>query len=81
MVTFTSSSTVTNFVKMFKSDGDQLQEWMERVTVACIGPITAKTAEEMGLKVSLSPPEYTIESLVQEIMRFFTSHSGVGYRK
>ncbi|MCF8142605.1 MAG: uroporphyrinogen-III C-methyltransferase [Deltaproteobacteria bacterium] len=71
MVTFTSSSTVTNFVKMFEADGDQLQKWMERVTVACIGPITAKTAEKNGFHASVIPGEYTIESMILEISRFF----------
>jgi len=72
MVAFTSSSTVTNFVKMFEPDGvGLLQEWMQQVAVACIGPVTAQTAREKGLSVSLVSPEYTIESLVQEIVRFF----------
>ncbi|MBW1783043.1 MAG: uroporphyrinogen-III C-methyltransferase [Deltaproteobacteria bacterium] len=73
MVTFTSSSTVSNFVKMFEADGNQLQEWMEPVIVACIGPITAKTAEANHLRVSLMPPEYTIESLAGAIIRFFAT--------
>jgi len=75
MVTFTSSSTVSNFVKMFEADGDLLHKWMKQVAVACIGPITAKTAQERNLKVSLVPPAYTIESLAGEITRFFTSSS------
>jgi len=71
MVTFTSSSTVTNFVKMFAADGDQLQKWMDRSTIACIGPITAKTAERNGLRTDVVPPAYTIDALIQEIIRFF----------
>jgi uroporphyrinogen III methyltransferase / synthase len=71
MVTFTSSSTVSNFVNMFKADGGRLQEWMKGVAVACIGPITAKTAEKNNFRVSVTPAEYTIESLVEEITRFF----------
>ncbi|MCD6305731.1 MAG: uroporphyrinogen-III C-methyltransferase [Deltaproteobacteria bacterium] len=72
MVAFTSSSTVSNFVKMFESDGNgQLREWMQQVAVACIGPVTAQTATEMGLHVNLISPEYTIESLVHEIVSFF----------
>jgi uroporphyrinogen-III synthase len=58
---------------MFEAEGDLLQEWMKQVAVACIGPITAKTAEEKNLKVSLVPPEYTIESLIGAIAGFFTS--------
>ena len=32
--------------------------------VACIGPITAKTAEELGLRVDVVASEYTVEGLV-----------------
>jgi len=71
MVTFTSSSTVSNFVKMFRADGNRLQEWMQNVAVACIGPITARTAQENGFTVSLVPLEYTIESLAEGIILFF----------
>ena len=73
MVTFTSSSTVRNFIKMFESDGRQLQGWIKKVAVACIGPITAKTAREKGFSVDLTPPEYTIESLTKVITRHFTN--------
>jgi uroporphyrinogen III methyltransferase/synthase len=73
MVTFTSSSTVTNFVKMFAPDGQRLQEWMDQVAVACIGPITANTARENGFSVALVPPEYTIESLTEGIVQYFST--------
>ena len=75
MVTFTSSSTVTNFISMFKEDGEQIKEWIAKTVVACIGPITARTAEEEGLKVGIIPEEYTIESLTGAIVRYF-SESG-----
>ncbi len=81
MVTFTSSSTVINFVKVFEADGTLLQEWMNGVAVACIGPITAKTAERKSLQVSVIPPHYTIESLVEEIMTFFASKSVADQQK
>jgi uroporphyrinogen III methyltransferase/synthase len=71
MVTFTSSSTVTNFVDMFRQEARLLQEWMSKVTVACIGPITAKTAEDRGLSVSLMPEEYTIDALTHAIVQYF----------
>jgi uroporphyrinogen-III synthase len=35
--------------------------------VACIGPITAKTAEELGLRVDVVASEYTVEGLVRAI--------------
>ena len=73
MVTFTSSSTVTNFVDIFEKDGDPIQKWMEKVAVACIGPVTADTAKERGFKVSLMPKDYTIEALTEGIVQFFSS--------
>ena len=73
MVTFTSSSTVNNFVEMFKTDVRKLQKWMGSVAVACIGPITAKTAQKNGFTVTLTPSEYTIESLTDSIVQYFSS--------
>jgi uroporphyrinogen III methyltransferase/synthase len=68
MVTFTSSSTVSNFVAMFEDEGNRLLKWMEKVTVACIGPVTAKTAEGRGLSVQITPSDYTIEGLAMAIL-------------
>ncbi|MBN2062472.1 MAG: uroporphyrinogen-III C-methyltransferase [Deltaproteobacteria bacterium] len=72
LITFTSSSTVNNFMEMFKNDPDDLMRWIDDVSIACIGPITAKTAEAFGLKVSLVPADYTIEALTDLIVRFFS---------
>jgi uroporphyrinogen III methyltransferase/synthase len=69
MVTFTSSSTVNNFLDMFQ--GDPVLEWMDKTAVACIGPVTAKRAEEKGLKVTLVAKEYTLPSLTQAIVDYF----------
>lgn len=73
MVTFTSSSTVKNYVDMFKADARKLHKWMSSVAVACIGPITQKTARENGFTVNLIPPEYTIESLTDSIVQYFSA--------
>jgi uroporphyrinogen III methyltransferase/synthase len=73
MVTFTSSSTVTNFVEIFEKDDEGLQRWMKNVAVACIGPITAKTAKEKGLPVSIVPSAYTIEALTDSVVAYFDS--------
>ncbi|MFH1488850.1 MAG: uroporphyrinogen-III synthase, partial [Pseudomonadota bacterium] len=75
MVTFTSSSTVSNFVEMFEAEGTRLKQWMKKTAVACIGPITAETAETYGFKVNVTPREYTVAALTDEIVRyFFESH-------
>ncbi|MEJ2588843.1 MAG: uroporphyrinogen-III synthase, partial [Deltaproteobacteria bacterium] len=73
MVTFTSSSTVTNFVGMFEDLRQDLYGWMERVAVACIGPITAKTARKEGLSVSVIPDAYTIDALTRSVVTYFSS--------
>jgi len=74
MVTFTSSSTVKNFVTLLDiRSPDEMQEIMSGVAVATIGPITAKTAEQFGLHVDVQPAEYTIPDLVDSIVEYFTS--------
>lgn len=66
LVTFTSSSTVRNFVELL--DEPQLPQLLENVSIACIGPVTEKTAREMGLKVNIVADEYTTEGLVKAIL-------------
>lgn len=62
VVTFTSSSTVRNLLAML---GDTSA--LERPLIACIGPITAKTAREAGLRVDVMASEYTVEGLVRAL--------------
>ena len=70
MVTFTSSSTVTGFAESFP--GEPLASLLEGVAVACIGPITACTAEELGLTVHVQPEAYTIPALAEAIISHYT---------
>jgi uroporphyrinogen III methyltransferase / synthase len=65
LVTFTSSSTVKNFLRIVPPD--RLQALIESVTVAAIGPITAQTARENGLSVHVTADRYTIDGLCQSI--------------
>jgi uroporphyrinogen III methyltransferase/synthase len=76
LVTFTSSSTVSNFIEMFEPDVDSLKIWMKKVTVACIGPITAEKAKEKGLSVDIMPKDYTIEALAESILDYFSNQIG-----
>jgi uroporphyrinogen III methyltransferase/synthase len=69
LVTFTSSSTVRNFIKML--DATNLNDLLTSVTVACIGPITAGTARELGLKVDVAADNYTIEGLLEAILKYY----------
>ena len=68
VITFTSSSTVTNFLDRL---GTKHYDKLNGVTIACIGPITQKTAEDHGLKVSIVPDQYTIEGLISSIDDYF----------
>ncbi len=68
LITFTSSSTVTNFLEMFAGEEEALLGWMRTVNVACIGPITAQTAEKRGLSVDVMPASYTIEALTEAVV-------------
>jgi uroporphyrinogen III methyltransferase/synthase len=61
IVTFTSSSTVTNFVDAFGADAAP-------PVVACIGPITAATASELGLTVDVEAEVHTIAGLVDALV-------------
>ena len=61
MITFTSSSTVRNFVRLLGEDA--LPDLLEGVTLACIGPITADTAKELHLPVHVVASQYTIDGL------------------
>lgn len=65
VVTFTSSSTVKNFVSML---GEDVLPLPEGVRVACIGPVTAETARRMGLPVHIEAERYTIEGLLEAIL-------------
>ena len=65
VITFTSSSTVYNFVRAFPED--RLPAVLGDAEVACMGPVTADSARKLGLTVSIIAREYTTHGLVQAI--------------
>lgn len=69
MVTFTSSSTVTNFAALFDDNKENFLAAMKNVKIACIGPITADTAKELGLQIDIIAEKYTIDGLVESILK------------
>jgi len=69
MITFTSSSTARNFIKML--DTPDLIDLLDSVAVACIGPVTADTARKLGIKVDVVAGEYTTEGLVRAILEYY----------
>lgn len=68
LVTFTSSSTVHNFVKIAE-DIERIRE----LKYAVIGPITAETANEYGLQVVVMAEESTIPALAHAIEAYFST--------
>ena len=73
MVTFTSSSTVTNFMALLPSE--RAAELLKDVTLASIGPITSSTAETIGLDIQITASIYTIPGLCEAILQFYGSAS------
>jgi len=72
LVTFTSSSTVDNFLTMVDADSDdELHRLLDPVTIAVIGPITADTVKKHGLKVDIQPEQYTIADMVHSIVAHY----------
>jgi uroporphyrinogen III methyltransferase / synthase len=69
VVTFTSASTVRNFVQVFGAE--QAPDLLRATTVASIGPVTAEAAEQWGIKTSIMPKEYTTVALVDAIVEHF----------
>ena len=67
VITFTSSSTVRNFVALVGQD-----IILPNALIACIGPITAQSAREVGLRVNVMAKEYTIAGLVAALVDHFT---------
>lgn len=64
-ITFTSSSTVKNFVSILGQDNIGR---ISSAKVVCIGPVTAKTAEECGMTVAAVADKHTIEGLVEKLI-------------
>ncbi len=62
LITFTSSSTVENFMAL------ELP-WPEGMEVASIGPVTSKTARDLGLTVHVEARRHDIPGLVEAIRR------------
>ncbi len=66
IVTFTSSSTVTNLLRALRELGEtEPLKLLQGCRIACIGPRTAATAQEAGLQVDYLANEATVASLVR----------------
>jgi uroporphyrinogen III methyltransferase / synthase len=68
-MTFTSASTVRNFVRLYGSE--PVADLLQQVAIASIGPVTAEAAQQCGIKTAIMPAEYTIPGLVKAIVEHF----------
>ncbi len=74
MITFTSPSTVSNLLNIFREKASLNK--ISGADIACIGPVTAQKATDSGLKVSLISREYNIGGLARAIAEFYDNRSG-----
>lgn len=68
LITFTSSSTVENFMALDLP-------WPTGMQVASIGPVTSKTARDLGLNVDVEARRHDVPGLVDAIRKHFTVRS------
>jgi uroporphyrinogen-III synthase len=72
IVTFTSSSTATNFLALLEKD-----HWhgLREIWLASIGPVTSDTLRQAGFKPNIEAMEYTMEGLALAIAKHvLTTH-------
>jgi uroporphyrinogen-III synthase len=68
-ITFTSASTARNFVAVLEKERFSVARMVNGAQVACIGPVTAQAARELGLPVHVQAQVYTLDGLVQALER------------
>jgi uroporphyrinogen III methyltransferase/synthase len=75
-VTFTSASTVRNFVEILGHD--QAVDLLRTTVVASIGPVTAEAAQQLAIATSVMPERYTIPDLVDALVMHFAVQRTAG---
>ncbi len=70
IITFTSSSTVQNFVAWLRSCDLTVEYVSQRTQLASIGPITSETARTLGFRVDIEAQTFTIDGLVEAIVHY-----------
>jgi len=68
IILFTSGSTIQNFMTALDQHGLSLA-MLGNPQIACIGPVTAQTAQALGLTVDLVAEEHTVEGLVAAVVK------------
>jgi len=73
IVTFTSPSTVHNFIEIARKNGLDPFNLPGAPIIACIGPVTKRAAEEAGLIQPIVASQYTSDGLVEVISNLVVS--------
>jgi uroporphyrinogen III methyltransferase/synthase len=68
-ITFTSSSTVSNFMSLL--DAQDAKDLLKGVIIASIGPVTSDTARTLGIEPDIEADPYTIPGLVQGLLTYY----------
>jgi uroporphyrinogen-III synthase len=66
-ITFTSPSTVQNFVEILRQQKIDRSHLVGQPRIACIGPITERAAREEGFEVSVVAEQYTTDGLIHAL--------------
>jgi uroporphyrinogen-III synthase len=69
-VTFTSASTVENFLARLESEGGSRAD-LTGVCLACIGPQTAAAVQAHGLTVDVMPTMHTLDGLIAALQNYY----------
>jgi len=73
VVTFASPSTVKEFVDIHGADA--VADILRTTAVACVGPVTAQTAQALGITPAIVPAEYSMAAMVAAVVKHFRTTS------
>ena len=72
LVTFTSSSTVENFLALFPEE--DLHSIKKKLNAASIGPMTSNTLRNHGIEPLIEAKVHTIQGLIDAIVEYYQSN-------
>jgi uroporphyrinogen III methyltransferase/synthase len=76
VVTFTSGSTVENFIAIAHKNNLDPMNLPNHPMIACIGPVTEQAAHKAGFENVVVAEEYTTEGLLREIRKQVNTYTG-----
>lgn len=71
VITFTSASTVKNFVSMMQACNLDIHDLSNHPTFAYIGPVTSRDAQKLNLPIDIVASEHTILGLTQALLNYY----------